>query len=492
MGMQTIGIGATADDGTGDKPRTAGSKINANFTELYRATGSASSLTRPVLLWAGDSKAGEGGEAARWVQAKYRLDVRIETLLASNAVGGSDTGSGSSPAGMTNATRLAAGVADIAARVALGQIVFVVLTIGTNDAGGGIAAETSLANIEKVFNAWFAAGLSGVILMSVDPRTNTVYTSTVGNRNNSYREYRRGQRGILFADTTPYLTAPTDIFGTILGAGTDVAGSASADGLHLDSYGVFQKALALEKPMLQMFAQMEPRSFPTIDVYSATNTRGNLMNAVSNKGNSGTQGGTGRHLDIGGDASTWSPGAGTPPLGWTATVNGYDGSLSISFSKVLCALWNAYTGIAGAYGVQIAFSGTPTSSGSLILERRPTGTGIDPSVPVGGIELEAAWLFEASSLAGITGISISTVGTTPAAVVAATLGTTTNGSKSQADRMPAFSGLFEMVAQGTTTSGTSPGLDITIGWHAGGAVSGSLITIGAGLWPKLALPTPTP
>lgn len=35
MTKQVIGIGATANDGTGDPLRTAFDKINQNFTELY-------------------------------------------------------------------------------------------------------------------------------------------------------------------------------------------------------------------------------------------------------------------------------------------------------------------------------------------------------------------------------------------------------------------------------------------------------------------------
>lgn len=38
MAKQTIGIGASANDGTGDTLRTAGGKINGNFTELYNAS----------------------------------------------------------------------------------------------------------------------------------------------------------------------------------------------------------------------------------------------------------------------------------------------------------------------------------------------------------------------------------------------------------------------------------------------------------------------
>lgn len=37
MAQQTLNIGTTADDGTGDTPRVGGDKINDNFTELYDA-----------------------------------------------------------------------------------------------------------------------------------------------------------------------------------------------------------------------------------------------------------------------------------------------------------------------------------------------------------------------------------------------------------------------------------------------------------------------
>ncbi len=35
MAQQTVSIGSSANDGTGDPLRTAFTKINANFTELY-------------------------------------------------------------------------------------------------------------------------------------------------------------------------------------------------------------------------------------------------------------------------------------------------------------------------------------------------------------------------------------------------------------------------------------------------------------------------
>ena len=39
MAKQTIGIGTTANDGTGDPLRTAFDKTNDNFTELYNGAG---------------------------------------------------------------------------------------------------------------------------------------------------------------------------------------------------------------------------------------------------------------------------------------------------------------------------------------------------------------------------------------------------------------------------------------------------------------------
>lgn len=44
MAKQTINIGTTANDKTGDSLRAAFQKVNANFTELYNLTG-VTSLT---------------------------------------------------------------------------------------------------------------------------------------------------------------------------------------------------------------------------------------------------------------------------------------------------------------------------------------------------------------------------------------------------------------------------------------------------------------
>lgn len=54
MSQQTIDIGTAANNGTGDPLRTGGAKINANFDELYAATGNPNLLALSGLIGAAD------------------------------------------------------------------------------------------------------------------------------------------------------------------------------------------------------------------------------------------------------------------------------------------------------------------------------------------------------------------------------------------------------------------------------------------------------
>ena len=44
MAKQTIGLGTTANDNTGDTLRVGGGKVNDNFNEIYTAIGNGSNL----------------------------------------------------------------------------------------------------------------------------------------------------------------------------------------------------------------------------------------------------------------------------------------------------------------------------------------------------------------------------------------------------------------------------------------------------------------
>ena len=44
MAKQSLGLGASANDNTGDTLRAGGDKINDNFTEIYTAIGNGTNL----------------------------------------------------------------------------------------------------------------------------------------------------------------------------------------------------------------------------------------------------------------------------------------------------------------------------------------------------------------------------------------------------------------------------------------------------------------
>ena len=48
MSKSVIGLGGSANDGTGDSLRATGSKINANFTEIYNAVGDGTNIAFDV------------------------------------------------------------------------------------------------------------------------------------------------------------------------------------------------------------------------------------------------------------------------------------------------------------------------------------------------------------------------------------------------------------------------------------------------------------
>jgi hypothetical protein len=55
MTQQTINVGATANDATGDPIRTAFTKVNANFTELYANTDYISKTSLKAIVAASSS-----------------------------------------------------------------------------------------------------------------------------------------------------------------------------------------------------------------------------------------------------------------------------------------------------------------------------------------------------------------------------------------------------------------------------------------------------
>jgi hypothetical protein len=55
MAYQAIGLGTTAGDGTGDDIRVGGTKVNANFSEIYNFIGDGSDLSISTIAFADGS-----------------------------------------------------------------------------------------------------------------------------------------------------------------------------------------------------------------------------------------------------------------------------------------------------------------------------------------------------------------------------------------------------------------------------------------------------
>ena len=49
MAKQIVGIGSSANDGTGDTLRVGADKINDNFNEIYAALGNGSSVLTDII-----------------------------------------------------------------------------------------------------------------------------------------------------------------------------------------------------------------------------------------------------------------------------------------------------------------------------------------------------------------------------------------------------------------------------------------------------------
>ncbi len=98
MAKQTVGLGSSANDGNGDTLRTGGTKINANFDEIYAEFGNGTALssanTQSDILVA---------DGTKWANVTTSGDINISNTGAINLRGNSLTvGVGSAPGTTTN------------------------------------------------------------------------------------------------------------------------------------------------------------------------------------------------------------------------------------------------------------------------------------------------------------------------------------------------------------------------------------------------------
>lgn len=159
MAQQTINVGTTANDGTGDALRIAGGKINDNFTELYTGKLDGSAVdTDSTMAADSDSKVPSQKAVKTALAAKAdssavtsALSAKADTSsLASVATSGSYSDLTSAP---TLGTAAAADVGTSAGNVVqldgTGKLPAVDGSALTNlpSAGGGLAAANNLSDV---------------------------------------------------------------------------------------------------------------------------------------------------------------------------------------------------------------------------------------------------------------------------------------------------------------------------------------------------------
>ena len=74
MSKQTVDIGSSANDGTGDSIRNGGDKINDNFTELYNALGNGTTIAANTGTLASNA----------YLISSYQSNTQITSRLRSN------------------------------------------------------------------------------------------------------------------------------------------------------------------------------------------------------------------------------------------------------------------------------------------------------------------------------------------------------------------------------------------------------------------------
>ncbi|WP_277969327.1 SGNH/GDSL hydrolase family protein [Sphingomonas echinoides] len=484
MTVQLISIGNSANDGTGSDPRSAGVIMNDNTLRLDRRAGRAN--VRPTLLRDGDSKTSEPFYGFQWANSRFPMNIRAGLAVAGGAIGGS--GTAATQNGSINnllwPARLSAMKADVLARTTAGQIVDMILTIGTNDmsgvtGAGALSSETVIANISKYFREFRASGGRTLWLMSVDPR-DTVSDVKLAAYNAAYKLFAASTEGVRYIDTTPYLIDPLDSTGCLGSTGAAQFSSMDSVGLHCSSYGTYLKSFAVEKAFRSFYEPLDIIGMDAADALDDTNApRGNILSRTT-----GGLTGLGRTTRIGGTDSTTkndtSSVTGTPPLGYTMTGT-LSGTMNIAFSLVTCPKLKAYigTGAPGDFtGVAITFSGTPSANGEFSMSRFV----LTPAY--GTTLIELATLFECDNLSGNFGIIVKPQNYSGPDTNGLTLG----GGQGANDQLPTLNGLFNprLIMEPTTATNTGAGLIMR--WRAGVPMSGSLILIGISMKAELPLP----
>ena len=127
MAKQTVDLGSSANDGTGDSIRSGGDKINDNFTELFNALGNGTTIAANTGTLVSNS----------YIIASYQSNTQISTRLNTYAL----------VANVASLAALANTNTAIAARAQVANVVTLAALANTNSA---IAKRAEVANVASL------------------------------------------------------------------------------------------------------------------------------------------------------------------------------------------------------------------------------------------------------------------------------------------------------------------------------------------------------
>tara|TARA_R110001592_G_scaffold238626_4_gene498420 strand:- start:3525 stop:4466 length:942 start_codon:yes stop_codon:yes gene_type:complete len=149
MAKQTIGIGTSANDGTGDSVRAGGDKVNDNFTEVYNALGNGTTIAANTGTLVSNAYAVATYAANTALTAKFNTFALVANVAALAALANTNSA--------------------IAKRAEVANVVTLAALANTNSS---IATKAAVANVAGL--AALGNTNSGVALLN----TNLVATNT--------------------------------------------------------------------------------------------------------------------------------------------------------------------------------------------------------------------------------------------------------------------------------------------------------------------------
>lgn len=354
MVQQLINIGTAADDGTGDKPRAVGAKLNANFSELFTSRG----FPDTFKMWThGDSKSillGDKNQNSSGLVWALRAHAFDGFLIGSSGISGAAVTTASGQIGSD------AAIANMTAPFLDGRANVLVFKGFTNNSTKTLKED--MAVFRKIHLAARNAGAILTVIIPCNPygpATTTTAPKMVA-INAALRAYAENNRDCWFVDSTPALVDFTSLEYEPLTSPGLVLGS---DGVHEGVYGAYKEGMCIAREFIRRGV---PRRTPDIALLSdqANRDQAETGNMLRLNGAQAATGNTAGMLVTGGagvtGAANWT-GVGDASNTYNRLTGTLNGTAAIDIQRVSNDYYNDLGFRTDTMMTRLVFSGSLTS-----------------------------------------------------------------------------------------------------------------------------------